>query len=65
MNGPQAKPRFRFQLPHWWKARVVPFREGRWEFTEDLDGIEDTELSEEDLTLSWRGHLSNRLDSVR
>jgi hypothetical protein len=49
---PQSELRPRFQLPHWSKARVVPFREENRVFMQDIGGKEDTELSKEDLTPS-------------
>jgi hypothetical protein len=54
MNGPYAELRLQFQLPHWQKARLVPFREGNLEFMQDVGGKEDTRVEHTDLTLSWR-----------
>jgi hypothetical protein len=45
---------FKFQLPHWQKARAVPFREKNQIFAQDVGSNKDTEFSSEDLTLRWR-----------
>jgi hypothetical protein len=45
------------QLPHGWKARVVPFREGNRVFMQDVGNMEDMELNSEDLSLRSRGLL--------
>ena len=53
-NRPHPEPRFRIQLPHRSKARVVPFLEGSRMFVQDIGSKEDTELNGQGLTLSWR-----------
>jgi len=64
MNRPYAESLFRFQFPHWQKARAVPFRGRELISTQDVGSKENTELGRGTKPTAGESYLSNPLDTV-